>query len=377
MPVNAHSTVVGSSTAKRVLECPASIDLAAKAPAPLESSYAAEGTALHMAVEHILHHDCEPEAVVGLTFAGLEITDDLLHECVLPCIEAADAFIGTRPFYIERRFAFPGIAGAFGTGDLIVLNEDGALYGVGDWKFGAGVAVTAKGNAQAKFLACGAAAALGMGETVKVMFCQPRLGGVTEDTFTRADLDLFETELLHAVNSRRDEIKQGDHCRFCPAKLICPAQHQMLADLEKRMLVAKELPELLARAERVSELVKAAQDMARDLLEAGTPVAGLKLIEGKALPRAFRDDDTARRVCREHGVSSVTEPKPLTVAEVERRITKAQKKKFAFEEGNPALKPRQIGKPSVVAETHPAPALAVKGAPRAKLAALAERSKGK
>lgn len=374
MPALAHSQVVGSSTAKRVLACPASIDLCEKAPAAPSSAYADEGSALHLAVEHILHHDLEGPEIIGMTFRDYEITEDLLYECVLPCVEAADDFIGDRPFLIEKRLPFPGIPGAFGTGDLMVFRDDGTLYGVADWKFGGGVQVTAKGNAQAKFLACGGRAAYGIHEDVKVMFVQPRLGGRTDDTFTAADLDVFETELIHAVNSRRDEIAMGDHCRFCSAKLICPAQHRMLADLEKRQLIAEELPDLLARAEHVAQLVKAAQDMAYDLVSSGTPVEGYKLIEGKELPREFADDAEALSMFAEyHGISLATEPKPITVAEVERRVTKKTKKTFKFEDGSAILKPRRKGKHRLVSVEHPAPAVLTKGAPRAKLAALAKK----
>ena len=42
-----HSNIVGGSTAKRVIACPASVKLCQKMPPQLESEHAARGTLLH------------------------------------------------------------------------------------------------------------------------------------------------------------------------------------------------------------------------------------------------------------------------------------------------------------------------------------------
>ena len=49
-----HSNIVGGSTAKRVMACPASVGLAAKMPPQPASSYANEGTLLHEAAATLL-----------------------------------------------------------------------------------------------------------------------------------------------------------------------------------------------------------------------------------------------------------------------------------------------------------------------------------
>jgi hypothetical protein len=45
-----HSNIVGGSTAKRVINCPASVNLVNKVPPKGSSDYANEGTMLHAAI---------------------------------------------------------------------------------------------------------------------------------------------------------------------------------------------------------------------------------------------------------------------------------------------------------------------------------------
>jgi hypothetical protein len=368
MPALTHSSVVGSSTAARVLQCPASIDMSRQAPRPPESTYAAEGTALHMAVEHILLHDLQPADVVGLKFNGYEMTAELVAECVEPCLRAFEIDVADHPFLVEQRLPFPGIEGAFGTGDVIVLYEDGTLAGGMDWKFGAGVPVSAENNPQAMFLLCGQRAKYGRNEYgyYTFSFIQPRNGGYKTASYTDHDLDLFETALHHAVYARRDEIQQGKECRFCPAKLICPAQREMLRDMEKRTLLAAELGELLDRADRLKELVAAAEEMATELLSKGTPVPGLKLIAGKMGARRWKDEDGAIATLTDAGVDAMTAPQIVTPAEAERRAKKA-----GMDIDLTDITIQSQCAPRLVREAHPAPALVTKAEGLAALAAYA------
>ena len=56
-----HSNIVGGSSAKRVINCPASVALVAKMPPQAESEHAARGTLLHNVIAEILEFGKKPE----------------------------------------------------------------------------------------------------------------------------------------------------------------------------------------------------------------------------------------------------------------------------------------------------------------------------
>ncbi len=53
-----HSSIVGGSTAKRVINCPGSVALVAKMPPKPSSKYADEGTLLHNVIAEIVMSYC-------------------------------------------------------------------------------------------------------------------------------------------------------------------------------------------------------------------------------------------------------------------------------------------------------------------------------
>jgi len=353
--VAAHSSVVGSSTAKRVLACPRSIDLAAMCPPAPESPYAAEGSALHMAVEHALLHGMFAHELVGSEFYGMMITKDLVEECIVPCLDAIDR-LDPEKFFVERRGAFPGIDGAFGTADVVTLHDDGTLRGIVDWKFGAGVPVSAEGNPQAMFLLCSQRAEHGRNGDgyYQATFVQPRLGYDHTAVYTDAELDLFETALHRAVYSRRDEMSSGDHCRWCPARVICPIKTAALETLRKRMAAADTLPAILDAAQDARDIIAAAEELALDLLGRGIDVPGYKLVRGRGA-RKWVDEQDAVDFLNGNQVNPWQERKVVSPAQAEKRLGKRRPLRDGLAETTPgALK--------VAPESDKAPAVRVNGA---------------
>ena len=87
-----HSTIVGGSTAKRVIACPASINLVAKMPPKPSSKYADEGTLLHDAISQILDCKATPASVIGMVYEGITLTQEL-YDDKMPALGTA-AFPG-------------------------------------------------------------------------------------------------------------------------------------------------------------------------------------------------------------------------------------------------------------------------------------------
>jgi len=192
-----HSTIVGGSSASRILGCPGSVDLLAKLQAMLDaeadaievaletseytaeeaeaeqaradkiraslnrsSSYADEGTGLHEVMAYLVPADIDPLKLITDTrvdelFAQYDLHDDRFFDAVVPAYTAFLAYLDSLydeaeaagfpdaeiSILVEQRVGMPGIDGAFGTADIIIRTP--VRSAVWDWKFGAGVPVYA------------------------------------------------------------------------------------------------------------------------------------------------------------------------------------------------------------------------------------------
>lgn len=193
-----HSSIVGGSSASRIIGCPGSLDLlnklaemteqeackydaqadtaaengdddaatelrnrAAKVRASLNQSskYADEGTGLHEVMAYLVDNDIDQTMLsadeqIDELFARYNLDDERFFDAVIPAYrafneyldvlfkEAEDAGFADPEILIlvEQRVGMPGIDGAFGTADIIIRTP--VRSAVWDWKFGAGVPVS-------------------------------------------------------------------------------------------------------------------------------------------------------------------------------------------------------------------------------------------
>lgn len=320
----AHSAVGGSS-AERVLNCTASVELCAKYP-NVETEFAAEGTACHEAVDLILMGKTQKDTdVIGVTFNGIVMTEDLFESAIVPALEMFDALdkeLGGIDFFNEQRVTFPGIPmpvydhdgnvigmkedNAFGTADIVGRSRDRTI--VWDWKFGAGKAVTAEANPQLMYYAYAAAHTkptdqfFDRNRPIEVFICQPR----TKDgePFTRwmtnmVQLEAFALELRKAVEiafSPEAEYKLGPWCQFCNAKRGCPLYTNKVQEVGRltREQMEAELERWLPYADTMIAWGKDVKDAAHKLLEDGGKVPGWKLVHGRK-NRSWADEDKTLR----------------------------------------------------------------------------------
>jgi hypothetical protein len=260
---DAHSSIVGGSSASRLLGCPGSVDLLAKLPESVlreSSKYADEGTALHEVMAYIVDKELTRDEIIndpGVTelWDRYAIKDERLWDCVYPAFEAfdkkcealwaeggPDAELLIR---VESEVHMPGIEGAFGTADVLIRGPKRTV--VWDWKFGEGVPVYASyevgvneyGNDQLCFYARAALESFPQyfevestpddsSWPVDLVICQPRIiddGAISEFTVTVADLETFRLDLVDAVEealSGKGKLAVGSYCRFAKCKTICP-----------------------------------------------------------------------------------------------------------------------------------------------------------
>jgi hypothetical protein len=324
--MTAHSPF-GGSVAARVLHCPASVRLVEQVPAHLRrtSAYAERGTALHAAMVLLLD-DIENKdllaSLAGMTLGDYTITADDVATALAPTLAYVDALLvpGTE-FYLEQRVAFPTIAGAFGTVDL--LARIGRAVHVDDFKFGTGVRVLALRpdgddnvviNAQLMFYAAGARhthpelfvdaddIVLTILQPVSI---EPDAEMVSSVSVTPAELDAFVTTYRGACEealSGAPRLARGDWCRFCPARPICPEHTRPLLDLAQFTLPTpatggkeaylQALAGGLDLVDAIKDLSVALRDQAKSALQNGDVVPGYALSAGRA-ERNWRDENAA------------------------------------------------------------------------------------
>ena len=318
----AHSPF-GGSVAARVLRCPASVGLVEKVPAYLRkvSAYAERGTALHTAMTLLIDNARSlDEGLVGEIISEYTITRDDVENALRPAYTYVDALLDApgAEFHLEQRVIFPTID-AFGTVDLLI--RIGATLHVVDFKFGVGVRVLALYpdgdediiNAQLAFYAAAARHSLpeffaGVDEIVLTIL-QPvsieiDAEMISSVTVTPAELDAFVTTyraVCAEALAPAPRLQPGAHCRFCPARPICPAHTGPLLDLARFGMpsasITKEaylqvLADGLELVDAIKDLRIALHDQAKRALEEGDRVPGYALSAGRA-ERHWHNEDAA------------------------------------------------------------------------------------
>lgn len=329
----AHSNLVGGSTAARRIGCPRSYHLEQLVSADDRGSiYAQEGTALHEMMAQALEKDIEPTTLLPFTFTSeregwsFTVDEDLWLDKGEPALRAFDTFvteaedrIGDQMFFmIETRVQFPGIAGAFGTADIIARCGDEIF--VIDWKFGRGI-VPAEENKQLMFYACGALNTArkffeGMKSThetpVTMAIVQPmRPGGIDTWRTDMLRLHHYEVELQGVIQTIQNDgmdapIKDGSWCTFARCKPICPLHlgaaaklAGRFADLQAAATGQKPPPnamparyaDMLDLVDMVEDWCKEVRDQAHAAAEHGTEIPGWVLEAGRKGPRKWAIDE--------------------------------------------------------------------------------------
>jgi Protein of unknown function (DUF2800) len=333
-----HSSIVGGSSADRILNCPASYMTLAALPDSVEATsiYAEEGTHLHHVMDHLMRARQEAEekkksidlytlasAQVGKHFYDRELSSEHLSSAIEPALDAMYELEkayggGFKVVGVERRVRFPGIPGAFGTGDLFLESKKWLI--LNDWKFGQGVPVKAVYrvedgeivNPQLLFYLTAArntSPKLFAGtKKLAVAITQPRTDDpLTHTEVQRVEMTHFAQDLEAAVvealdrNARR---KKGEWCRFAACKINCPLWTGPLLDLsaikpvtertgDASKQIATPYGEYLARAKALMDLLivfkPTLDEQMHSFLEAGGHIPGWYLKQ-KTKNRAWVDE---------------------------------------------------------------------------------------
>ena len=307
-----HSTVVGGSTAKRVMNCPGSVALVQLAPPSPSSIYADKGTLLHTAISEVLLGE---DNVIGMTYEGQTLDQTLFDDKVQVALDLLDTLDpnGEMKLAIETRVGFGKfLPGAFGSCD--VLGRIGDTAYVIDWKFGEGIAVDAEQNEQLMYYA---AAAMRTPEVawvfdgavaIECVIIQPPV--IRQWTTTPARIKAFEKELKRAVKvaSLPDaKLNPGDHCRFCPAKPTCPAMTGAVDRALKVKLDAVDdemLGKYAANAVLLQGWIDDLNALVQTKIEKGYKIPGWKMV-AKRGTRKWADPKAAPDALKALGIDPI------------------------------------------------------------------------
>lgn len=320
----AHS-VKGASSAERWMNCPGSSALIEEFGIPEvtdEPSYREEGIAMHEGAAHCLAADIDAWEIVGDTFGKVALTEAMCDgiqvylDRVRPGIDRQRGFINQQ-FFIEAKLSAPDVhAQMFGSVDFAAMvghehsrdraGEPKGFLDVTDLKGGEGIVVDPEHNVQMMYYAFMILHSyfpdLEDDFPVRLTIVQPRAfsydGPIREWWTTVGDIKGWVVrDLLPAMHSTDDSLQPGMWCRFCPAKLVCPA----LASLFKAAvtydpksaahLTNEQLGLSYAQIKPAEFYIKAIEDEVFRRLSAAQDVIGAKLVNKKA-NRIFKDTVT-------------------------------------------------------------------------------------
>jgi len=345
-----HSTIIGGSTADRLLNCPGSFQLLQRIPDQVEipSEYANYGSAMHAVMDRLMAMYADgfpPGNEDPLVFAARDMLGEKFYDRILESHHLTDSIYpaimtlydlmreyggGFRVVANELRVKFPGVPGAFGTSDLLIANKKFVL--MVDWKFGQGVPVKAvykdpegdRVNPQLLFYFAGAMEELPTVFKKKrfaVAIIQPRTEErLTHTIITRTEVDMFIEDVDHAIMQalgKNPPLRVGDHCRWCPALPLCPKHTEPLFELTELGIVPAQLQasevndgsaalygEFLAKAKHLADIAaqykKQVDEAVHSFLENGGTVPGWHLKQKTKL-RQWIDEDTVVPWLRDHG----------------------------------------------------------------------------
>lgn len=332
----AHSHLSASS-AERWFNCPGSVALSKLMPPQPTSPYAAEGTLAHAWLEYKLQ--------VSLFGKGEkpeeEISEDMEEAVDVALDYITDRFIMSKEseILIEHKFDLSFIyKGMFGTADFCGLTSDGKLYVI-DYKHGKGVVVDIEDNKQLHYYAVGAVNHFDVSADTDVcmVIIQPRaMGQVIKEQWKKAgEVHEWTNDLIAAAtlaDSDNAPLKEGSHCKWCPAQARCPAMADKffsgVAKIEAKNLKTAEFPkpELLTKEELINIIqhkdiieswLESCYGFLHTAAEHGEIIPGYKLVKKKA-NRKWRDEARVIKEFESLGEAIFAEPKLKSPAQLEK-----------------------------------------------------------
>lgn len=359
------------SAAARWLSCPASVRMGEPYP-DRESKYAREGTLAHALAEaharaRYLGTGGDTlvawEAAYAAAYAAGYDADEMEHHIRRYVDVLGELMGGDSLLFLEQRVD-TGIPSCWGTADAIIVTPSLGEVCIVDLKYGRGVAVAAEGNPQLRLYGLGAleyARLICPVDTVVMVICQPRTGGVSEARMSVGELEAWRDSIMPVAADAlagSDVFGPSDSaCRFCPAAGDCWAlmEKTTLQDFGSPpdTLSPDEIGDILSRIPGIRSWCDAVEKRALERAYSGEGVPGWKAVMSRGR-RYITDHTAAVQALIDAGYPAETvarfQARPL--GELERLVGKGELEKTLG-----GLIDRYEGKPSLVRDSDPRPAV--------------------
>lgn len=386
----------GASNAKTWRGCPGSVNYARQEraagniKADDESEYAKEGTTAHGYADDYLTGKIT-EAEIPATF-----WEHLQGYVLLAQSLAEEVGGGECVVMNEQKVPYWYRTDKTGTLDYGVIAEDASELVILDLKYGAGVYVTAELNDQGAIYAISTLKKLESegyvfadDMCVRIMIYQPRHHNFTGDpevweTTYRELMDMaIDIENDHAKSIAADvtDLRPSEGaCQFCDVRALCrqrvvemfdgvPDEANMLipASQDLQLPIVGELND----AARVAIFLNGAKikkwldDVNKDSLkriEDGTPIAGMKTVDGKEGNRTWGDnEEDVEKLLRKIPAAKRYKPRRVLSPAQAEKVLKAEDKPLSeqstkFQNKWDSLIHRKTGTPTLALESDPKPA---------------------
>lgn len=374
----------------RIILCPGSIQETQDYPPEEESSYANEGTMLHLATSN--HLDNNEFTVLQSSVESFNLDQpqvDAVQECLDYVFNLHQLYEGEE-FYTQaetqvslspaaEEYHCPELEDVYGTLDYAIVIPSLHTLHIVDWKFGSGIEVFPD-SAQLKAYALGKALKMKWmkpEDKVFLTIVQPRLYSgelvKTHETTKAELLSWLKDELVPAlrlINAKHPPLRPSKMaCQWCSAKTTCSARRkQNLATALEVFQVHAQLPDpieedllhLLAKAGDLKQFLSDIETWVFRNIQKGRQVEGWKLVQG----RSIRKWGKPEKEVKQYVAKFVGDPETLytkkfvSPAQAEKLVGAKIKKDKEFQD----LIVKPEGKPTLVPEADKRPAISYRTA---------------
>ena len=286
-----NKIILRPSSASRWIACPASVRLSEGVPYEPAGEAAQIGTAIHALAEKCFGTGEKADAYLGAKVEGITMTQENIEfaQAHLDHITNLKSELGA--VKVEQYVTVIDDADIKLGGTADVIGFGNGILEIADLKTGRGY-VDAD-SSQMKIYALGTLAKIKSKpvETVRLSIIQPHSGDTRTHTMTVDELNSWKADVLlpaiaESANRDAQPKPSTNACRYCPAKVICPAQTKALelipTKLDVKTLAPEVVSDLLARSEMVEDFIAALRKHATKVLEDGGVLSGWQLSPKRA-----------------------------------------------------------------------------------------------
>lgn len=331
------------SSAHRWIACPGSVALS-RGVERTDTAYSREGTFAHGVAAQCLLDGTDAASKIGQTGDGFLVDTEMAEhiQVYLDAVRSTLAIEGGELDVETKVVVSPNIWGTKDAG----IRVPHAVH-VFDFKYGAGVFVSAADNEQMQTYALGDVLPENLRPDTPVFMhiVQPRCNADrpwrTSQTTVKWLMDVWKPTLENAEKAAlapNAPLHPGEHCGFCPAKHFCPELRKQALTTAQSVfknldlvdapvkppspanLTPQQIAVALAGEELVTAWFKGVTEMATALAKKGE-LPGYKLVAKVGL-RKWTNEAEAVEVLKQARINPFAEPKVITPAAAEKLLAK-------------------------------------------------------